>query len=240
MINYDRLAAEYARHRQVHPGVLMGLLNHGQVRVTSHVLEIGSGTGNYIAAIESAVGCRCWGAEPSEEMLAWARARARTIEWRTGRGEHLPFLADFFDLAFSVDVIHHVEDRAAYFGEACRVLKKGGRLCTVTDSDEIILQRRPLSVYFPETAAADLLRYPRVTELYRLMEQAGFDHITEEHVSFPYERTDIEAFRDKAYSVLHLISEDAFQRGIERMEQDLQEGPIPCVASYVLVWGTKR
>jgi hypothetical protein len=51
--------------------------------------------------------------------------------------------------------------------------------------------------------------------------------------------SDIQAYRDKAFSALLLISEAAFQRGIERMEQDLSTGPIPCVSRYLLLWGTK-
>jgi hypothetical protein len=51
--------------------------------------------------------------------------------------------------------------------------------------------------------------------------------------------TDIQIYRDKAFSALHLISERAFARGIARMEQELNRGPLPCIARYTLLWGTK-
>ena len=85
----------------------------------------------------------------------------------------------------------------------------------------------------------ELGRYPRIAELREVMEQVGFDEMTESTVEFAYQLTDVQAYRDKAFSSLLLIPEEAFQRGIERMEQDLRTGPIQCVSRYLLLWGTK-
>jgi ubiquinone/menaquinone biosynthesis C-methylase UbiE len=240
VIDYDQIALEYARHRKVHPQVLRGLLVESGIDGQSRVLEVGCGTGNYIVAVESAVGCSCWGIDPSPEMLAEASARPGSVTFKVGRAERLPFPAGFFDLVFSVDVIHHLDDTAAYFGEVRRVLKPGGHVCTVTDSEWIIRHREPLAAYFPETVGADLARYPQVKELRHRMGEAGFGEISERTVEFPYLLTDAQAYRDKAFSSLHLISEEAWKRGLARLERDLQSGPIRCVSRYVLLWGTRR
>ena len=87
--DYDALAAGYARHRRVHPGVLDELCQ--AVTQKSQVLEVGCGTGNYILALQSLVGCTCWGIDPSEEMLAQARARSTAAQFRLGQAEHLEF-----------------------------------------------------------------------------------------------------------------------------------------------------
>lgn len=71
------------------------------------------------------------------------------------------------------------------------------------------------------------------------MGQAGFGGIAEATVEFPYTLTDIQAYRDRAFSSLHLISESAFERGIAQMERDLATGAIPCLSRYLLLWGTK-
>jgi SAM-dependent methyltransferase len=152
----------------------------------------------------------------------------------------VPFERETFDLVFSVDVIHHIGDRRAYFAEAMRVLKPNGLLCTVTDSEEIIRNREPLSVYFPESVAIEVERYPRISTLESEMEFAAFIEISSVTVDFAYELEHIQAYRDKAFSTLHLISEDAFQRGITRMEHELESGPIPSNSRYLLLWGTKE
>ena len=66
LIDYNKTAAEYAQHRQVHPRVLQSLLEISGVSSASKVLEVGCGTGNYILAVESLTGCVCWGIDPSE------------------------------------------------------------------------------------------------------------------------------------------------------------------------------
>jgi len=239
MIDYDQLASEYARYRKFVPKVLRSLLLTSRVGSASKVLEVGCGTGNYIVALETLAGSSCWGIDPSEQMLSRARERSRQINFQPGKAERLDFLPGFFDLTFSVDVIHHLGDRPAYFREAYRVLRAGGKICTVTDSEWIIRHRQPLAVYFPETVEIELDRYPRIAELRKVMERVGFGEMTESTVEFAYQLTDIQAYRDKAFSSLLLIPEAAFQRGIERMERDLRTGPIQCVSRYLLLWGTK-
>jgi ubiquinone/menaquinone biosynthesis C-methylase UbiE len=239
VIDYNQIASEYAQHRQVHPGVLTSLISASGVDGTSQVLEVGCGTGNYILALESPVGSTCWGVDPSGGMLSKARERSNEVHFQVGRAESLDFPDGFFDLVFSVDVIHHVPDRLRYFREAYRVLKAGGKLCTVTDSEWIIRHRQPAAVYFPETVEVELDRYPRIAELRRLMESVGLTEIAENVAEFPYQLTDIQPYRDKAFSALHLIPEEAFQRGIECMERDLRTRPISCVSRYLLLWGTR-
>jgi SAM-dependent methyltransferase len=238
-IDYDFLAREYARHRHVHPQVLTSLIETGQLVRASQVLDVGCGTGNYTLALAEAVGCSCQGTEPSEQMLAQARERTSNIHFKLGRAEHLDYPAELFDVVFSVDVIHHVSDRPAYFREAYRVLRKSGRVCTVTDSESIIRQRQPLSVYFPETVEIELRRYPRISDLRNTMAAAGFTSLQETWAEYAFSLTDIQSYRDKAFSCLHLISTQAFERGIRRMEADLQDGPIASVSRYLLLWGVK-
>ena len=238
-VDYDSLAREYAQHRQVHPEVLRNLIETGKLDNASRVLDVGCGTGNYTIALEKAVGCSCWGVEPSEQMLARASDRSRKAHFEMGKAEQLDHPAEFFDLVLSVDVIHHVGDCAAYFREAHRVLKEGGRVCTVTDSEEIIRCRQPLSVYFPETIEVDLQGYPRISDLRAMMVEVGFSGLQEAVAESAYSLTDIQEYRDKAFSCLHLIPTEAVERGIQRMEQDLRAGAIPCVSRYLLLWGTK-
>ena len=238
-MNYDRLANEYAQHRQVHPEALRMLLTQGALDASAKVLEVSCGTGNYSRAIAEAVGCACWGIDPSAQMLAHARSKSNQVIFQLGSAEQLDFPAALFDLIFSVDVIHHVGNRFAYFQAAQRVLRAGGKFCTVTDSETMIRQRQPLSVYFPATIEVELARYPRLSDLHAYLDQLGFVDVQTLDVEFAYTETSLERYRAKAYSCLHLIAEEEFQQGIMRMEQALRQGPLPSVARYTLLWATK-
>ena len=191
-IDYSELAAAYAQYRRVHPKVLRSLL--AAASTESRILEVGCGTGNYLIAICETVGCRCSGCDPSQEMLSQARAQNGQVQLTRGSAEALEYPSGSFDLVFSVDVIHHVHDRPRFFQEAVRVLRPGGKVCTVTDSERVIRNRQPLTVYFPETVAVDLARYPTLAELRAAMSDAGFVQFEENMVEFVGELSDIGPF----------------------------------------------
>jgi ubiquinone/menaquinone biosynthesis C-methylase UbiE len=192
-----------------------------------------------VRALHAQVGCPTWGIDPSFEMLGQARSRDPETVLRVARAEALPYATACFDLCFSVDVIHHVADRTAYIREAHRVLAHGGWMCTATDSAWIIRHRAPLSTYFPETVPLELARYPRIDALQEMMAAAGFGQLETRTVSYAYETSSIDVYRARAFSALHLISDEAFARGLARMAHDLAQGPIACVARYALLWGRK-
>jgi len=173
-------------------------------------------------------------------MLAHASARPERVGWLLGRAEQLGFTAEAFSLVFSVDVIHHVSDKAAFYQEAARVLQPGGHVCTVTDSEEIIRRREVLSGYFPETVEVELARYPRLTDLEGWMAEAGLTGISAIVVEEPFEISSAQPYCDKAFSSLHLISEEAWRAGLERLKQALARGPIRGRSRYACLWGRKE
>jgi SAM-dependent methyltransferase len=159
------------------------------------------------------------------------------LHWLQGQGEPLAFANSSFDLIFSVDVIHHLHDVPGFYREVSRTLRPDGLLCTVTDSADIIHQREVLSGYFPGTVAIELARYPRVSQLEEWMERAGLRDLATVTVEDRYEITNAQPFRDRAFSSLHLIPEDAWRAGLDRLEHDLARGPISGASRYVCVWG---
>lgn len=245
-VNYDEGADEYAAHRLLHQGVFDELCDRGLEVVSNAaagtgpaILEVGCGTGNYVRAIVRRFPCVAYGLDPSAAMLTHARMATASVVWIQGRAEQMGIADATLDLIYSVDVIHHVSDRGAYYREVARTLKPGGQVCTVTDSAEIIRQREILSGYFPETVEVELARYPRVAQLQAAMTAAGLGVSEEVTVSEPYELTNVQPFRDKAYSSLHLIPERSWQTGLERMKRDLARGPIRGISRYTCLWGSK-
>jgi ubiquinone/menaquinone biosynthesis C-methylase UbiE len=236
-VDYDRAAGAYAAHRRLHAGLFDALCEWGAPGPQARILEVGCGTGNYISALAARFRCAAYGSDPSAGMLARAQAHPEPVRWVLGRAEQIPFATRAFDLVFSVDVIHHVPDRPGFYREAARVLRPGGRICTATDSADMIRQREILSGYFPETVEPELARYPRLAQLEAWMAAAGFISIETTRVEASYEISDAQPFRDWAFSSLHLISEAAWSAGLARLERDLVQGPVRGVSRYACVWG---
>jgi hypothetical protein len=69
------------------------------------------------------------------------------------------------------------------------------------------------------------------------MTTAGFAGIRLVETAHEYDMVDIAPYRDRAFSSLVLLDEDAFRRGIDRMERDLARGPIAALSLYTLIWG---
>jgi ubiquinone/menaquinone biosynthesis C-methylase UbiE len=240
-IDFNAYADAYQRSRSVQPKVLEALIAGSGLGSNDSVLEVGCGTANYLAAIVSETGAAGHGIDPAARMLAQARSdpSRATLALTVGSAESLPYADGSFRFVFSVDVIHHVGDRAAYATEAYRVLEPGGKLSTVTDSHEDIANRVPLSSHFPETISDQLGRYPPIETLRGELRCAGFVNLTTSHVDYAYVLTNITPFRERAFSALRLISEEQFTAGLTRLERELEAGPVPARSVYTLICATK-
>ncbi len=239
-ISYEQTASAYAVHRHTHGGVSCVLYKRDGLGPGARVLEVGCGTGNYIRTLSERQGWDAYGLDPSAAMLARARTEPEPVSLILGRAEQMAFAADTFDLVFSVDVIHHIADKVAFYAGVAQGLRPGGQVCTVTDSADIIRSREVLSGYFPETVDRELARYPRISQLEAWMAAVGFVDMEVVDVEEVYDVTSAQPFRDKVYSSLHLISGEAWQAGLERLERDLARGPIQGTSRYACVWGRKR
>lgn len=95
----------------------------------SAALDIGSG-GGFLAEEFSRLGFAVTGVDPSAVSVRTARAHAIAagldIDYRIGRGEHLPVGDAAFDVAWCSDVLEHVDDVDRVLGETARVLRPGG------------------------------------------------------------------------------------------------------------------
>lgn len=238
-LNYDTMATEYARHRRTYPGLVEHILQYSGVGADATVLEVGCGTANHIAAVRRVTGARCFGLEPSAEMLHQAAQHPEELELRQGKAEELDFPPGTFDLIMSVDMIHYVREPLRYYERAFAALKPGGHLVTVTDSEWLIRNRTPIAQYFPGIVEVEFSRYQPIPALAGDLALAGFRELYERVVESSYQLDDASKFRDKAYSCLHLISDEEFTSGLAALEADLARGPLQAHLRSLALWGRR-
>ncbi len=237
-VDYDAIAASYACNRRASEQGIAELRAFGSLAQASLVLEVGCGTANHISALVDAIGCGGWGIEPSDAMRKHARVRSQ-VGVSKGTAECIPYEDGFFDLLFSVDVIHYVRTPTNHFEESFRVLRPGGWICTFTDSTEMIRSREPLSRYWPASAKAEIRRYHTVETLLASMGEAGLTNLTRREIKRESRVTDSSPYREKAYSCLRLISDAEYEEGLRWLEDDLKKGPVLKTSEYVCIWGMK-
>jgi SAM-dependent methyltransferase len=111
----DRLAPKFAEAAAVAAG--------------QRLVDVGCGSGALTFALAQIVGAeKVAGADPSEPLVAAARARVPGADLRVVPAEALPFEDAAFDAALSQLVFHFVHDPAQAVAEMRRVTRPGGRV----------------------------------------------------------------------------------------------------------------
>jgi ubiquinone/menaquinone biosynthesis C-methylase UbiE len=184
------------------------------------VLDVGCGTGRAALALHER-GSRVWGAEPSAEMAA--QARARGVNVKVAPAERLPFKDGWFERAVAWLVVHLVE-RPAAFAEMARVLEPGGVLAIAT-FDPTHFDRYYLNRLFPSLEAIDRARFPEPDRLVAELDAAGFEprllRLSQQGELARDES--LRRIRGRFISTLRLLDEAEYQQGLARAERELPE-----------------
>jgi SAM-dependent methyltransferase len=213
---YDRLRPYDANWREVAETLIRETDLAGR-----RVLDIGCGTGRFLAQLAEVA--KAWGVDASPEMLEVARTRAQA-GLKLGSAEELPFKDGWFERA-TMWLVAHLVDRPRAFAEAYRVLAPGGRFGVAT-FDPAYFDEFWLNELFPSMEAADRARFPGATELEAQLTGAGF---AEQRLDRLSQRgsldreTALERIRGKHISTFDLIEDDEYEAGLERAERELPE-----------------
>jgi ubiquinone/menaquinone biosynthesis C-methylase UbiE len=226
-VNYDDVAPTYDQRYVNHdfPGTDATLRQF--VAGAERVLEVGCGTGHWLAQMHS-WGCKVSGLDLSAQMLARAVQHAPQAQLVRGRAEALPWLDASFDRVVCVNALHHVEGKPGFIAEARRVLRPGGRFVSIGLDPSAGLEPWCIYEYFESTVELDRQRYPAAAQVRTWLADAGFvDCVTQVAERILFDRSareclDRNLLAKESTSQLSLLSDEEYQRGIDRIRRDLE------------------
>lgn len=222
-MNYHNLALDFEKTHNVNNKILNELISDFNPYKTIRVLDFGCGTGNYIKAIRKKTPFEIYGVEPCDDMILYAKERNPKTTIKKGNHLNIPYPETYFDFIYMTNVIHHVEDISHMYKEFNRVLKPNGIICICTENRMQLLSKFWI-IYFPSIILVDLKRFPKISTLKRLANENGFliKKITK-ITDFRYTKiTDflMNQVSRRSMSVLNLISDDEYYRGLKKMLSD--------------------
>ena len=133
---FERAAAGFAERSKGRFDA-MDVVAFSRVAQGAIVLEVGSGTGNFLSLFDDVAGA-CIGLDLTLGMLKEARRRYPAQLLVQGDGERLPLVSGSVDLASCAQMIHHVWDPLPLVKELRRVAGRDGHVLIV---DQVATER---------------------------------------------------------------------------------------------------
>lgn len=243
-INYDGVATAYESRyeRNDYTDVeraLTDFVQHPTQGRRQYVVEIGSGTGHWLALLR-ATDRALVGVDLSQRMLQVAQARL-TGGWLVrARAEELPIQSKSVDRIFCINALHHFSDVPAFFSEVRRVLRQHGGLLVVGLDPHNGRDRWWIYDCFPNALIVDRRRYLPTATIRELMNRCGLSRSESHEVQHrPAQLTVSEAERRgflnrTSTSQLMTISQAEYDEGIKRLKDD----PARVLESDLRIYGT--
>lgn len=173
---------------------LLAALQAMNLRRKSTIVEVGSGSGwtsEILAALKYKLVC----VEPAEEMIAVARERVAAylrmhgmaeltgnVEFRCGSFESISLDAKSADAVLFFESFHHVADEHLVVSRAFEILRSGGVLCLLGETNWIPGNTEAEEFWRAETEEFGTLESPfSAPYLVALLEHHGFVDVVRHH-----------------------------------------------------------
>ena len=231
--DYGRIAAHYDQVRPTdRPHIewwVRRLIEAGELRPGKQLLDLGCGTGRWGILLAEHARCRCIGVDASVEMLTKARAKDRTglCSWVEGQALNPPVPAESSDCVLMSLLLHFLDDVPAVFRVALDRLRDGGVLLVRQPTLEQAAND-PIHVFFLESLAIERRRTPLGREIEFWLDEAGFASVKVEPVrlrTYPTLADWFEEIRLRVPSVLQLLPDEVYQRGVARCRSFMRDHP---------------
>jgi len=231
--DYSRIADSYDDARVLGETNLQWWLDavaeHIGDRSDIDLLDLGCGTGRFAIPFACRLGYRVTGADGSAEMLAKARCKegADDVEWHEQDASCPSYPDGRFDVVFMSHLLHHLDNPFCAITEGYRVLRPEGIIMNRYGALEH-LGDSPEQRFFPGVREIDEARTPTTSQIEQWFAAAGFTAVESQSVkqrtfATPAER--METIEKKGISVLTLINEDDFERGLAAARDYLADHP---------------
>ncbi|HEX9979001.1 MAG TPA: class I SAM-dependent methyltransferase [Flavobacterium sp.] len=170
-VKYDKIGTGYNSTRKADPYLTARILFLLRTQNGKRYLDLGCGTGNYTSVLADN-GLKFIGIDPSEKMLAEAKARNQNVTWLKGTAEHIPMDDKVVDGIIATLSIHHWSNIKKAFGEISRVLSDKGKLVLFTSTPEQ-MKGYWLNHYFPKMLHSSIVQMPSIDVIREATEEAG-------------------------------------------------------------------
>ena len=231
--DYDNIASFYDQGRTISDqniDLWLDLIKEfSRVSSGARVLDLGCGTGRFTIPMATKLALSVTGADSSREMLAKAKEKddADIVTWDCQDAEHLTYPSDSFDLVFASHLLHHVDSPLRVLGECKRVLRNAGAMLVRYGAIEH--NRNDVEhTFFPETLAIDEARIPSVRTVESWLTNTRFAGVRSKEVeqqSYETSAVHLNAVKVKHTSVLTMITQEAFDKGLRRLEEYVKNDP---------------
>ena len=205
------------------------------------VLEVGCGTGHWLAALGEegaprsldgvSVPLHRFGLDLSRGMLARAAGRDAQLHLVEGAAGQLPVAAHSLEFVSCVNALHQFAAPAHFLHQAARLLRSGGALAVVGIDPHDPHERADNFVYryFPQAEGIDRARYPSHAQVAAWLGEAGLGAIERRLAGRAVNHQQGRAVLDFPFvqrhssSTMALMSDEAHEAGLARLRAAVEE-----------------
>ena len=216
----------YVEARRISPQAMTMWLDAIEANVAGCVIDtivdLGCGTGRFIAPLQRRFGAYLIAVDPSRNMLGVAAANAAPgqayVQAAAGR---LPLRDACADLVFASMMWHHIPDKPEAGREITRLLKRSGYLCMRTATFEALDSELYLR-FFPSARKLNQEIMPRRRDLISSLTTCGLALTHHDVLRHPQNRNPreyVERVGVRGFSDLASISDAEFHSGMEQLRR---------------------
>jgi ubiquinone/menaquinone biosynthesis C-methylase UbiE len=232
--NYTQIAETWDKARPLYDKNLELCLNLVSKRVGSKnqikLLDLGCGTGRFAIPFANQLGYSVTAIDNSKEMIEKAKQKDADsrVDWLVQDVTDLKIAESSFDVIFISHLLHHLDNPQALIQKCYQTLKPSGVIINRYGALEHV-RHDPEHRFFPEAIKLDELRCPTIKRVEAWFQNAGFTEVQSETVIQPTYTSGedrLSRVKLKSTSVLTLISQRAFEKGLESFEKYVSENPV--------------